>query len=54
MTAKTKTAIAEKLRHYKSKFPLIVEQALAFASTSNFAREVKNVFQVSIKLHDDI
>ena len=34
---------AENLRQYKSKFFLIVEQILAFAWSTNFIREVKNL-----------
>ena len=34
---------AENLRQYKSRFPFIVEQILAFASSTNLVREVKNL-----------
>ena len=40
MTAPTN---AEKLRQYKIRFSLISEQSLAFASSPNMAREVKNM-----------
>ena len=40
MTAMTN---AENLRQYKSTFSLIVEQILAFVSSTNLAREVKNL-----------
>ena len=41
MTAKTNT---ENLRQYKTRFCLIVEQTLAFDSSTDSEREVKNVF----------
>ena len=34
---------AEQLRQYKSRFPVIVEQILAFASSTNLVREVKSM-----------
>ena len=40
MTARTN---AENLRLYKIRFPLILEQILAFASSPNMVREVKNL-----------
>ena len=33
----------ENLRHYKSRFSLIVEEILAFTSSTNLVREVKNL-----------
>ena len=38
----TSTTNAENLKQYKSKFSLTIEQILAFASSINFVREVKN------------
>ena len=40
MTTKTN---AENLRQYKSRFSFIVEQILAFASSTNLVREVQNL-----------
>ena len=40
----TTSANAENLRQYKSRFSLIVEQILAFASSTRLVREVKNLF----------
>ena len=37
-------ANAENLRHYKIRFSLIVEEILAFASSPNVVREVKNLY----------
>ena len=39
----TTTANVENLRQYKSRFSLIVNQIMAFASNTNFVREVKNL-----------
>ena len=39
----TMSANAENLRQYKSRFSLIVEQTLAFASSARLVREVKNL-----------
>ena len=39
----TATTSGKNLRQYKSKFPLAVEQILAFASNTNMVREVKNL-----------
>ena len=36
---------AEHLRQHKSRLSLIVEQILAFASSTNLVGEVKNVFR---------
>ena len=36
----TATTNAEKLRQYKIRFPLIVEQVLAFVSCPNIVKEV--------------
>ena len=41
MTTKTN---AENLRQYKSRFPLIVDQMLAFTTSTNLVREVKNMY----------
>ena len=38
----TTTTNAENLRQYKSRFSLIVEQILAFASSTNLITEVKS------------
>ena len=40
----TTTTNSENFRQYESRFPLIVEQVLAFALVSNLLRKVKNVF----------
>ena len=37
------TTNAENLRQYEIRFSLIVEQILAFASSTNLVREVKNL-----------
>ena len=34
---------AENLRQYKSRFPLIVEQILAFTSSTDLVEEIKNL-----------
>ena len=39
----TTIANAKNLRQYKSRFSLIVEQILAFASSTNFVKELKNM-----------
>ena len=39
----TETTNAENLRQHKIRFYLIVEQILAFASSPNMVREVKNM-----------
>ena len=39
----TTTTSAENLRQYKSRFSFNVEQVLAFASSTNLVREVKNL-----------
>ena len=39
----TTTTNAENLQQYKSRFYLIVEEILAFASSSNLVREVENL-----------
>ena len=39
----TTSTNAENLRQYKSRFSLIVEQIQAFPSSTNLAREVKNL-----------
>ena len=39
----TTTTHAENLRQYKSRFSLIVEQILPFASSTNLIREVKSL-----------
>ena len=39
----TTTANAKNLRQYKCRFSLIAEQALDFASSTNLAKEVKNL-----------
>ena len=44
---KTMITNAENLRQHKSRFYLITEQILAFASTNNLVREVKNVSTTS-------
>ena len=41
----TTTANAENLWHYKRRFPLIVEQILAFSANCNLVTEVKNFSQ---------
>ena len=40
------TTNAENLRQYESRFSLIVEQILAFASSTNMVREVKTVLKL--------
>ena len=40
------TTNAENLRQYESRFSLIVEQILAFASSTNLVREVKTVLKL--------
>ena len=42
-TTMTKARNAENLRQYKSRISLIVEQILAFASSTNLVRQVKNL-----------
>ena len=39
----TTTTNAENLRQYKSRFPLIVEQILAFTSSTDLVEEIKNL-----------
>ena len=39
----TTTTNAENLRQYKSRFSLIVEQIVTFASSNNLIREVKSL-----------
>ena len=39
----TTTTNAENLGQYKSRFSLIVEQILVFASSTNLVRKVKNL-----------
>ena len=39
----TTTTNAENLRQYKRRFPMIVEQILAFPLSTNLVRKVKNL-----------
>ena len=48
------TKTAEKLRQYKIRFSLIVEQILALALSTNIVREAKNLSQISNKLREDV
>ena len=50
----TMTTNAENLQQYKSRFSLIVEQILAFISSTNLAREIKNLSPISNELHNDV
>ena len=40
----TAITITKNISHYKSRFSLIVEQILAFASSIDLATEIKNKF----------
>ena len=51
MTAITNT---DNLGQYKSRISFILEQKLAFTSSSNLVREVKNSLQIPRKLRDDV
>ena len=44
---------AEQLRQYKSRFPVIVEQILAFASSTNLEK-LRVCLQMSNDLYDDV
>ena len=43
---------AENLQYYKRRFSLIIEKILAFASSTNSVREVKNLSPKN--LHNDV
>ena len=45
---------SESLGQYKSRFSLLVEQMLAFASSKKLLREAKKSLQILTKLCDDI
>ena len=50
----TRTANADNLRQCNSRFSLISEQVLAFASNTNLVKEVKELCPNFIMMHNDV
>ena len=48
------TTNTENLQQYKSRFSLIAEQILTFASGTNLVREVSNLSLISNELHSHV